>query len=401
MADLKDYISEVVEEKVTEIVAGNSEVLNQIKRSNEDRAKVKLLKEIIENNGRVDRTSKKIELKDLITSPEFVSYFPVVVQEMALEAMEPEYIITKMLEPMNIDSPSLVISMPIFGVVGQSLDVGEGTEYPELTIKAGGGYSTVTLGKAGVKVSITEETIKYSRFDIFGKAIKEAQKALARWKETKALKMLLGSAQTLATGGTGLDYNAQSNGGLTMDDIINQILKLLNAGFNADTIIMHPLAYPIFQFNSTLRNFFYQSQGQRGSLVNYPTFTGQPEQLAKGKKMEFEGWNIQSIEIPAGIIGKPLKLILSPFAPYTAPAGSTPAKADIIIADSQNMGYLVTEQLPTTEDFRDPERDIRHLKITERYAIAPKYEGKAIGVIKDVPVVKTYDIVPVYSKTIS
>jgi len=28
MADLKDYISEVVEEKVTEIVAGNSEVLN-------------------------------------------------------------------------------------------------------------------------------------------------------------------------------------------------------------------------------------------------------------------------------------------------------------------------------------------------------------------------------------
>lgn len=69
-------------------------------------------------------------------------------------------------------------------------------------------------------------------------------------------------------------------------------------------------------------------------MVNYPTFTGQPEQLAKGKKMEFEGWNIQSIEIPAGIIGKPLKLILSPFAPYTAPVGSTPAKADIIIADS-------------------------------------------------------------------
>jgi len=28
MADLKDYISEVVEDKVTEIVAGNSEVLN-------------------------------------------------------------------------------------------------------------------------------------------------------------------------------------------------------------------------------------------------------------------------------------------------------------------------------------------------------------------------------------
>jgi len=28
MADLKDYISEVVEEKVTEIVAGNSEVLS-------------------------------------------------------------------------------------------------------------------------------------------------------------------------------------------------------------------------------------------------------------------------------------------------------------------------------------------------------------------------------------
>jgi hypothetical protein len=31
----------------------------------------------------------------------------------------------------------------------------------------------------------------------------------------------------------------------------------MEKGFNADMIIMHPLAYPVFAFNGTLRAFFY------------------------------------------------------------------------------------------------------------------------------------------------
>jgi len=171
--------------------------------------------------------------------------------------MEPELVLTGLLEQLKVEGPGLVIQMPVFGLVGQSLDVSEGQEYPELTVKFGGGIATITIGKAGVKVSITEETIKYSRYDVFAKAIEEATKALARWKEKKVVNMLLEYAKELQTGGTGVDVTGTANQGLSLDDIVNGILKLMEKGFNADMIIMHPLAYPIFAFNGTLRAFFY------------------------------------------------------------------------------------------------------------------------------------------------
>lgn len=157
----------------------------------------------------------------MITSPEFSYYFPKVVTELALEAMEPELVLTGLLEKLNVEGPGLVIQMPVFGLTGQSLDVSEGQEYPELTVKFGGGIATITIGKAGVKVSITEETIKYSRYDVFSKAIEEATKALARWKEKKAVNMFLEYAKVLQTGGTGVDVTGTANQGLSLDDIVN------------------------------------------------------------------------------------------------------------------------------------------------------------------------------------
>jgi len=182
-----------------------------------------------------------------------------------------------------------------------------------------------------------------------------------------------------------------------MDDIVNTIMYLMDKGFDGDTLIMHPLAYPIFAFNGTLRSFFYSTAGARGSFVQYPsTSGGQPGDLSKyGKTVDLAGRNITGIDLPSGIIGKPIKLILSPYVPYNTSTKYT----DLIIADSSKLGYLVVEQEPTTEDFRDPDRDIRHLKISERYAVAPKYNGEGIAVIKDVKNVRTFDPAPFYSIT--
>lgn len=399
--EFRDYIDAVVEEKIQEIIVGDSDVVKQLKKISEEDAKVELYKRLIENHGRINSiAAKKYELSDLITSPEFSYFFPKVITKMAGEVFENQLVITSLLEEIEIDpGPSLTIQIPQFiGAFGQDLDVGEAGEYPELTLKvAGGAIATVTIGKAGVAVSITEEAIKYSRFDILNQAIKEALKALARWKEKKALRMFYESKKNnpFKTGGSGVDVTGNPNGGLSLDDIVDVAVAMMEKGFNLDTLIMHPLAYPIFAKNGTLRSFFFRSMGDVGYFYNWPTVKGgQPEIYERmGKTRNLEGRNIVEFELPTGILGKPLRLILSPAVAFDKTTKTT----DIIFVDSSNVGYLVTAERPTTEEFNDPMRDLRHLKIRERYGMAPKYDGSAIEIIKNVKVVETFEPLAVYT----
>ena len=396
--ELKDMISEVVEEKIQEIVVGDVSVAKQLKKIAEEDAQVELMKEIIKHHGRLgDISNKRYKLEDLITSPEFSHFFPKVITRMAGEVYEEVLAITPFLEEIEVDpGPSLTIQVPQFvGAFGQDLDVGEAGEFPELTLKMGGGsVATVTIGKAGIAVSLTDEAIRYSRFDIFNAAINEALKALARWKEKKAIKMFYESAKTVKEGGTGVDVTGNPNNGLTFDDLLDVALKFMEKGFNMDTIIMHPLAYPIFSKNGTLRSFFFGSFGEKGSFFRWPEVKGgQPKFYEKlGKTYELNGRNIASFDIPGGILGKPIKVILSPAVPFDKNNKLT----DIIVLDSANLGYLITAERPTTDEFNDPMREIRHFKIRERYGMAPKYDGSAIGIIKNVKVVETFDPRPFY-----
>lgn len=177
-----------------------------------------------------------------------------------------------------------------------------------------------------------------------------------------------------------------------MFDIIDAATKLINKGFNPDVIIMNPLAYPVFMYNGTLTSMFY-AFGQ-GSIANWPTFTKLPNAEFYSN---IRGQNISNVVIPAGVLGTGIRIVLSPFMPFTPADGSNPAKTDVIIADSSALGYLVVDQLPTTDEFSDPIREIRRFKIVERYTIVPKGKGAGIAKIKDVNVVKTFDPVPFYA----
>ena len=394
--DFENVVRTYVDEALNSKLAEESETVRQYLKKQEDSYKVKLYADIIRNNGVVD--GQKVTMKDLITSSEFVQYFPKVVQYMAGEVFEYQLVVTSLLEEITMDpGPSLVVEVPQFvGAFGQNLDVGENGEYPEISIQTGGGaVATVKVGKAGVAVALTEEAIAFSRFDILNSALNEAFKALARWKEYKAVKMFRENAKVLQNGGSGVDISGTANGGLTLDDILNVALQFMEKGFNMDTIIMHPLAYPIFAKNGTLSSFFWKSLGDKGAYFTWPTLNGmgQEEIYEKmGMTRDLFGRNIASFEVPTGIIGKPLRLILSPAVPFD----KTTKKTDVYVLDSANVGYLVTAERPNVTEFADPMRDIKKIRIRERYGIAPKFDGSAIGIIKDVSVVETFDPRPFY-----
>ena len=77
--------------------------------------------------------------------------------------------------------------------------------------------------------------------------------------------------------------------------------------------------------------------------------------------------------------------------PFTAASGSTPAKTNIVMADSKELGVLMVDEEPTSDQWDDPSRDVYKLKLRERYAIAILNNGEAARVIKGVRIDKNYD----------
>jgi hypothetical protein len=252
-------------------------------------------------------------------------------------------------------------------------------------------------------VELTEETIRYSDYSLIQYIIRQAGTALKRWKENKIANMLtaeLPADQTVHMG-SGVDDSGTANASLTFEDILDAAMKIIAKGGMPDTIIMHPLAYPIFLKNPTLRTMFLATNGAKGDM--YPTGTINTTRTTEGmlewvEQRKMSG--ISGINFPS--FGFPMRVIFSEFLPYS-PSATIRNEADsadvvtdvpttsVLVADSSQLGFLVTEYEPRVTDFQDPLRDIQQFKLMEKYAVAPKSDRAYIVSVDNVALTKGYD----------
>jgi hypothetical protein len=73
--------------------------------------------------------------------------------------------------------------------------------------------------------------------------------------------------------------------------------------------------------------------------------------------------------------------------PYTASTQRT----DIVLCDSNELGLLVVDEELTTDEWTDPARDIKKIKMRERYGLAVMNDGRGIGLMKGIRVGKSFD----------
>jgi hypothetical protein len=97
-----------------------------------------------------------------------------------------------------------------------------------------------------------------------------------------------------------------------------------------------------------------------------------------------------------------MRVIFSEFLPYS-PSATIRNEADsadvvtdvpttsVLVADSSQLGFLVTEYEPRVTDFQDPLRDIQQFKLMEKYAVAPKSDRAYIVSVDNVALTKGYD----------
>jgi hypothetical protein len=412
----KRQVGEVTEEMVDQITVKVSEKLKDEKKDSTTRKvfsdptlqdKYENTYKIWNNNGfenqedQYDGTKRdqKIgygDLCDALSTPDASILIPKVISNVVKEAIEPLLVGTSLLQTIRF-SAGQQITFPAAGAFTAE-DIPEGGEYPERKLEVAGTV-TAFIGKSGVKVRITDEMLRYSQYDVMNMHIRAAGRAMARHKETKIFNMILNEGQTVFDNDvankqtSGRDSAGAGNGTITLDDLLVMYSKIVEKGFIPNALLMSPLGWLVFARDPILRAFGFANGG--------PIFQPLQGQPGLARSWYSGGINVGPVATAANVsttyanvpnlFPAPLRIIVSPFCAYTAASGATPAKTDIMMVDTNELGILVVDEDVTTEEWDDPNRDIRSVKLRERYGLGILNEGQAVAVAKNVNIVKSYD----------
>lgn len=387
-----------------------------------------------QNNGWVsDR--ERITVRDFLATNDATILMPKVISQTVKEAVEPVLVISNLFQTVRINS-GRSIEFPAVGAL-EAEDIGEGSDYPEKVLTIGSGNVTsIPVTKRGLIVRISEDMINESQWDLIGLHLRAAGRALARRKEVvcanvfsqegfKVFDNLEPSAAAIGqTTGTSID--GTFNGGLHLNDIFDMIAFLINTGFFANTIIMHPLAWAIIAKDPILRELAWMSNSNYwgGTFSGKVGETGWDDAQNLRFKTIAPALSSTQTAIPTGTFPVPLRVLVSPYVRFipkgavavSQSAGTAVANAlsgkltnasgvaqypltDIYILDDSETGIIVQREDISTEEFTNPKNDIRNVKVKEKYGAGTLSQGKSIVVARNVAVAQTYTFNNVNSVT--
>lgn len=370
------------------------------------------------------------EFKDVFYTEDLTRYIGTTVTRLVEEAIEPDLLVVpNLFQEISYEGPGRTVEIGSIGAI-HAEEVPEGQEYPEPDFDYGDGY-IIQLGinKHGLKMRVTEEVISDNLFDVFGLWMRMAGRALARHKEEYAIKLLAemgydvfdnSSPGTSANGVcTGRDITGTQNGAMTIHDIFDMWTFGYLRGFNYDTILMNPLAWKTFMNDPMSREIMFSGgvlasrSLPAGSTANTGFGVGAFGKL--GYKSDPTGNDINNLggklagpnpfttdlnplgntyNIAPTYLPSPMKVIVSPHVPYSTAQKKDEAGAikvtDVYMADSANCGLLMTKEGVSMDEWNDPERDIRAMKLKERWGMALLAQGKGVACARDVVLADHY-----------
>jgi len=271
-----------------------------------------------------------------------------------------------------------------------------------------------------------------------------ANNLLSRHKENRAAKLLneFGyrvmdnvSPSTVADptmyGSTsGRDITGAFNGSMTANDIFDLYTWLAMRGFTPDTLLIHPLAWRTFLCDAEVREVVlkgnvlatrrlpqgtyspgwgtsHEGKGLRTTATGRGTATGYgtgPDTVLG--KIGANPWTSDlnplaaTFNIAPQYLPSPLSVLVSPYVPYSRGAAvissGSPAVSrsypttSVIMADSSACGILVQRDPVSVEEYDDPPRDIRAIKIMERWGMHLLEQGKGVAVAENITIARNY-----------
>lgn len=374
------------------------------------------VRHLFATNG-INSDGVAMTISDTLATPNMPLAFKRVIEEYVIDAIEPNLIGTSLLQRITLDPYKTEVRFRTYGAMDVGdISMAEGQEYPEFSMTQGGGQVHANIGKYGLAVRITDEMLHNSQWDIIGHHLKKLGQAMARAKEINIFNMINNvgvvvfdndnPAQSLLGRTTGRDLTGAGNGSFTADDMYDMYASMLERGFTPNVILCHPLAWATFTKDPVMREYALQT----GNMSSW--FNGLPQaNIGQGKFLpeawksftrmsgdtafnptpeERLGTQTSKLSFPSYFPGANIQIIPSPFVPFDADKKTT----SIIMLDTTELGAIFVSEEPTVEEWADPARDIRKIKVRERYGLAIFNEGQAISIAKNVSIEPNEIVLP-------
>jgi HK97 family phage major capsid protein len=321
-------------------------------------------------------------IKEFTALPSAQVLIPKVIIGAVRRAAEPVYLGTKLLKTIRAKNAGQMYIFPTIGPI-RAYDVGEGQEIPVEAIdwQTREGAVEVRIGKAGVRVQVTQELIDDSMWDIISLMLDEAGRAMARHKEQKVFGQFSKHGWTVfdntirtdhpEAGTTGLDKDGQFNDTMSIEDFLDMIIAVIANEFTPTDIILHPLTWSAFAKSHIAGMMTWGAQTYPGG-PNMPSATAGAYNIGPD--------SIQG-RIPFG-----LNVMVSPFVPFD----KTSKRFDMYCVDHNNIGLILQRDDIKPEQFDDPARDIRNIKLVERYGVGILHQGRGVAVAKNISMETSY-----------
>lgn len=350
-----------------------------------------------------DFSNGRASIKEAISSTDAVKLIPKVIEGKLREAAEPEYLGTKFFQTVKVDGGnSAVYVIPVTGEV-TAYEVSEGGRYKETSFDQTtleNATLEVRVKKIGVKVSITEEAIADSSWDILGINLRKMGRAMARYKEELIFNAFSTHGHVVfdnakreivpAAGTTGLGKDGNYNDTLSVEDFLDLTLALMGNGYNPTDVIMHPLTWVVFARNSMIGNGL--TFGALGGNNVHPNGGIQGTPAAFGMANNGDGQKlIMRPEQVQNRLPVPLAINFSPWVNFD----KLTKRFDMYVLDNSEVGIIAQKESLSNGNWSDPERDIRSLKAKERYGIGILNNGRAITVARNIAVAPSYPAAPI------
>jgi hypothetical protein len=331
-----------------------------------------------ERNG--EKVSNKIGLREALSTPDLSQFLQTTIIDVIKDTAEPMYIASKMFKRVGITEGRSIIFPAMSDII--AYEVPEMGNYRQEVVEIVTSSSTteVSVKKIGLIVRVSDEMISDSQWDVIGVMLQKAGRAMARYKEEWCFKEFLRHGHVvkdplmagdpvvdpdglLAVHGLAADRKTP-NDTLSVEDFLDLMIGNIANGYQTTDIMMHPLVWPIFAKNPLLDKLSVAAFGGPGNSISIT-----PDAV-QGK-------------LPFAV-----NVTLSPFVKFD----HLNKRFDMFIVDRNEVGVMLVKEDISTEQWDNPERDIRALKVKERYAPGILNNGKAICVATNIKWDQTYPV---------
>ena len=367
---------------------------------------------LIRTNGMLDGV--QMPIADALSTSDAPSILSKVFTELTLETIQARSLVPYLVQTMNHE-----------GIIGESTSYrwfgagnvpnilrSEGGEYPEFTPQAGkSNMVRAQFAQYGLVVRVTEEQIKYNRWDMVAKTVNAAALALERGKEALIMDVFLrlgvvvfdntdtAAVRSIKGVATGHDRKGNANGSFSYDDYVDMFNVQSANGYSPNVVLIHPFSLPIFQKDPMLRHmgfvsgnpgaFLSQNQNSTNAYSNGTVDTWRKQQRkANGNSLVLDNGE-QSLlstkgpDLPTFHPLSGMNIIVTDRVPYDPVAKVT----SIIMIDTSAAAVLNIQEPLVTEAYADEHRRLQYIRLREAYSVDILDEGRGVAVAINIPIV--------------